>query len=203
MTDQTSNQDVAKRSEIDVTPKPQTLEGEYAEVLPTSDKGYRRLGFVILLLAFGGFGTWAMTGSLAVAVVAPGNVSVESFKRSVQHLEGGIVSEILVEDGQHVEAGDPLVVLSDTQARSQLEIARSQYLINRAMEVRLLAEQEGADALEFPRSWWRATARASSRSWRCSRACSWHGANPCAAPWNPSTSRASRCASRSKGSSSW
>lgn len=135
---------------IDITPGPQTLEGEYSEHLPTSDKGFRRLGMIILLLAFGGFGTWALTAKLAVAVVAPGSVSIESFKRTVQHLEGGIVREILVRDGDHVEAGDPLVVLSDTQARSQLDIARSQYLINRAMEIRLLAEQRGADTLSFP-----------------------------------------------------
>ncbi|MFC2992532.1 HlyD family type I secretion periplasmic adaptor subunit [Halomonas tibetensis] len=150
MADKTSDQDVAKRPEIDVTPQSQTLEGEYTEKLPTSDKGYKRLGMVILLFAFGGFGTWALTATLAVAVVAPGNVSMESFKRTVQHLEGGIVHELLVNDGDYVEAGDPLIVLSDTQARSQLEIARSQYLINRAMETRLLAEQEGAETLDFP-----------------------------------------------------
>ncbi|MGM0984649.1 MAG: HlyD family type I secretion periplasmic adaptor subunit [Pseudomonadota bacterium] len=142
--------DVQKRDEIDVTPGPATLEGEYSEKLPTSDKGYKRLGLIILLVAFGGFGTWALTASLAVAVVAPGSVSMESFKRTVQHLEGGIVEEILVEDGDKVQAGDTLVVLSDTQARSQLDIAKSQYLINRAMEVRLLAEQEGAEMLDFP-----------------------------------------------------
>ncbi|CAM3442346.1 HlyD family type I secretion periplasmic adaptor subunit [Halomonas lysinitropha] len=141
----------SQQGEIDVTPrKPETLEGEYAEKLPTSDKGYRRLGMVILLVAFGGFGTWALTASLAVAVVAPGSVSMESFKRTVQHLEGGIVEELLVEDGDKVQAGDPLVILSDTQARSQLDIAKSQYLINRAMEVRLLAEQREAEMLDFP-----------------------------------------------------
>lgn len=147
---QQDEQAVSERPAIDITPGPQTLDGEYAEKLPTNDKGYKRLGMLILLIAFGGFGTWAMTASLAVAVVAPGSVSMESFKRTVQHLEGGIVQELLVNDGDYVEAGDPLVVLSDTQARSQLEIARSQYLINRAMEIRLLAEQEGADMLEFP-----------------------------------------------------
>lgn len=139
---------------IDVTPEKKkggdTLEGEYSEKLPTSDKGYRRLGMVILLVAFGGFGTWALTASLAVAVVAPGNVSMESFKRTVQHLEGGIVHELLVQDGDKVDAGDPLVILSDTQARAQLDIARSQFMINRAMEVRLLAEQEGAERVTFP-----------------------------------------------------
>nr|WP_072819421.1 HlyD family type I secretion periplasmic adaptor subunit [Halomonas ilicicola] len=121
-----------------------------ASRLPTGDRRYRRLGFGILMLAFGGFGGWAVTADLAVAVVAPGSVSVESFKKTVQHLEGGIVKKILVEDGDHVEAGDPLIVLSDTQALSQLQIARSQYLINRAAEVRLLAEQKGAESLSFP-----------------------------------------------------
>lgn len=135
---------------IDITPGPQTLDGEYSKVLPTKDKNFRRLGFAILLLAFGGFGTWAFSAKLAVAVVAPGNVSIESFKRTVQHLEGGIVRDILVHDGDHVDVGDSLIVLSDTQARSQLDIARSQYLINRAMEVRLLAEQRGLDKINFP-----------------------------------------------------
>ncbi|MFI0471735.1 HlyD family type I secretion periplasmic adaptor subunit [Halomonas sp. HMF6819] len=139
------------KGEIDVTPKgPATIDGEATEHLPTSDKGYRKLGYAILIFALGGFILWSVTASLAIAVVAPGSVSIESFKRTVQHLEGGIVREILVDDGDTVEAGDTLVVLSDTQARSQLEIARSQFLINRAMEARLLAEQEGAETMQIP-----------------------------------------------------
>ncbi|TDV88245.1 epimerase transport system membrane fusion protein [Halomonas alkaliantarctica] len=138
-------------SEIDVTPKePVTIDGEASEKLPTSDKGYRKLGFAILFIALGGFILWSVTASLAIAVVAPGSVSIESFKRTVQHLEGGIVEQLLVEDGDKVEAGDTLVVLSDTQASSQLAIARSRYLINRAMEARLLAEQAGAEMMEIP-----------------------------------------------------
>ncbi|MDN3524156.1 HlyD family type I secretion periplasmic adaptor subunit [Halomonas sabkhae] len=148
--DRQDDRQVSTRPAIDITPSSQPLEGEYSEKLPTNDRKVRRIGMLILLVALGGFGAWALTAQLAVAVVAPGNVSIESFKRTVQHLEGGIVKEILVEDGDHVEAGEPLVVLSDTKARSQLEIARSQYLINRAMEVRLLAEQRGAETLEFP-----------------------------------------------------
>ncbi|PJX13586.1 HlyD family type I secretion periplasmic adaptor subunit [Halomonas sp. 141] len=149
MSDEKHN--LTRANEIDVTPEgPVTLDGEATEKLPTGDKGYRRLGYGILLFALGGFTLWSVTASLAVAVVAPGSVSIESFKRTVQHLEGGIVRELLVEDGDKVEAGDTLVVLSDTQSRSQLEIARSQYLINRAMEARLLAEQEGADMMEIP-----------------------------------------------------
>lgn len=149
MSDEKRN--VPARSEVDITPQgPETIDGEVSESVPTNDKGYRKLGFAVLLLAFGGFGTWAATASLAVAVVAPGDVSMESFKRTVQHLEGGIVEKLLVADGDHVEAGDQLVILSDTKARSQLEIVRSQYLINRAMEARLLAEQEGAEVMKIP-----------------------------------------------------
>ncbi|MCD6008516.1 HlyD family type I secretion periplasmic adaptor subunit [Halomonas sp. IOP_31] len=137
---------------IDITPPRQLTSDESAPAssLPTSDKSYRRLGLAILLVAFGGFGGWAATADLAVSVVAPGSVSVESFKKTIQHLEGGIVDEINVEDGDHVEAGDTLLVIDKTQARSQLEISRSQYLINRAAEIRLLAEQEGAESLTFP-----------------------------------------------------
>ncbi|WP_311944979.1 HlyD family type I secretion periplasmic adaptor subunit [Halomonas piscis] len=139
------------RQEIDITPKgPATIDGEASEPLPTNDKGYRGLGFAILLIALGGFVFWATTATLAVAVVAPGDVSVASFKRTIKHLEGGVVDKLPVEDGDQVEAGDPLLVLSDTRVRSQRDIARSQYLINRAMEVRLLAEQQEAENLEIP-----------------------------------------------------
>ncbi|UYG01144.1 MULTISPECIES: HlyD family type I secretion periplasmic adaptor subunit [unclassified Halomonas] len=118
--------------------------------LPLEDTRYRRMGVIILAVAIGGFGSWSVFANLAVSVVAPGSVSVESFTKTVQHLEGGIVERILVEDGDHVGAGDVLMVLDDTQARSQLEVIRANYLISRATEVRLLAELSDADTLDFP-----------------------------------------------------
>lgn len=120
--------------------------------LPTSDLGARRAGIAIVLVAFGIFGGWAMLANLAVAVVATGTVSVESFKKTVQHLEGGIVSQINVDDGDHVEAGDVLMVLDATQARSQYAIARTSWFIASAQEARLMAEQQQLDQLEFPRA---------------------------------------------------
>lgn len=151
MKDSDDKRNMPARQEIDVTPKgPATIDGEATENVPTSDKGYRGLGFAVLFVALGGFVLWATTATLAVAVVAPGDVSVASFKRTIQHLEGGVVEKLPVADGDQVAAGDPLLVLSDTQVRSQLDIARSKYLINRAMEVRLLAEQQGVDTLEIP-----------------------------------------------------
>ncbi|MGR4069046.1 HlyD family type I secretion periplasmic adaptor subunit [Billgrantia sp. C5P2] len=118
--------------------------------LPIDGRRYRRLGLFILLVAFGGFGGWALAANLAIAVVAPGKVSVASFKKTVQHYEGGIVREIRVTDGDHVEAGDVLVVLDNTRAASQLQVARTQYRINRASEVRLTAELAEEATLTFP-----------------------------------------------------
>ncbi|RQW70803.1 HlyD family type I secretion periplasmic adaptor subunit [Halomonas sp. YLB-10] len=119
-------------------------------LVPVDLRPYRRWGLAILLVAFGGFGVWSVTAHLAVSVVAPGSVSVESFTKTIQHLEGGIVADVLVEDGDHVEAGAPLIVLDDTQALAQQRIAETEYLITRASEVRLLAEQADSDSLVFP-----------------------------------------------------
>ncbi|WP_355660338.1 HlyD family type I secretion periplasmic adaptor subunit [Halomonas salifodinae] len=126
------------------------LEGEYEERVPVTYRRYFYLGLLVLLLALGGFGGWALTANLAVAVVAPGHVTVESFRRTVQHLEGGIVRDILIADGDRVEAGQPLVVLDDTRVRTQLQMVRARYLVGRATELRLLAEQRGDTSLAFP-----------------------------------------------------
>lgn len=130
-------------------PEPSVLEGEY-RVVPDNHRPYQRLGMLVLLLTLGGFGGWAATANLAVAVVAPGHVTVESFRRSVQHLEGGIVRRILVADGDRVEAGQPLVMLDDTRVRTRLQMARTQYLDGRATALRLLAEQRGEKVLRYP-----------------------------------------------------
>ncbi|GEN25829.1 HlyD family type I secretion periplasmic adaptor subunit [Halomonas cupida] len=123
---------------------------EQGNELPLHDRRYRRLGIAILVIAFGGFGSWSVLANLSVAVVAPGSVSVESFTKTIQHLEGGIVESILVEDGTRVEVGDVLLKLDDTQTRSRKQIVEANYLIARATEIRLLAEQAGAEALVFP-----------------------------------------------------
>ncbi|SEI67963.1 membrane fusion protein, epimerase transport system [Allopseudospirillum japonicum] len=117
--------------------------------LPLDDKKYRRLGMMVLLLGFGLFGAWAALAKLSSAIVAPGIVSAESYKKTVQHLEGGIVADLLVKDGDHVNQGDLLVRLDNTQPLAQLDIARSQYRIARAREARLIAEQTESE-LTFP-----------------------------------------------------
>ncbi len=114
--------------------------------LRTDDRLERRIGLLILLAAVGGFGTWAADS----AAVAPGMVAVEFNRKTVQHLEGGIVREILVREGARVAPGDLLVRLDDTQALAQLEIVRSQYLASRAQEARLIAERDSYREVVFP-----------------------------------------------------
>ncbi|CAL1240819.1 HlyD family type I secretion periplasmic adaptor subunit [Candidatus Methylocalor cossyra] len=116
------------------------------------DRPLKRLGLVIVLTVFGGLGGWAALAPLGSASLAPGIVTVESYRKTVQHLEGGIVKQILARDGDRVEKDQTLVILDDTQARAQLEVLRGQYFLSLAREARLVAEQADAGRIEFPRT---------------------------------------------------
>ena len=105
------------------------------------------VGLAIVGVFFGGFGTWAVTAPLNSAVVAQAVVKVEGNRKSVQHLDGGIVKELRVKEGSHVNEGDVLVVLDDNQARAEFQVLSQQYLVLRATEVRLLAELAHAPKL--------------------------------------------------------
>src|SRR6185312_5154166 len=83
-------------------------------------------GITAVLVAVGGVGGWATTTELAGAVIAGGNVVVESNVKKVQHPNGGIVGEILVQEGSEVEEGKVVVRLDDTVTRSTLGVVRSQ-----------------------------------------------------------------------------
>ena len=89
---------------------------------------------------FGCFGAWAVTAPLNGAVVANAIVKVEGNRKSVQHLDGGIVKELRVKEGDRVAADDVLIVLDDTQARAELDVLSQQYLVLRATEERLRTE---------------------------------------------------------------
>lgn len=110
----------------------------------------RRTGLLIFFLVFIVFGGWATFAPIDGAALAPGTVTVESYKKAIQHLEGGIVKQILVRNGDRVQAGDPLLVLDDTQQQAQLEIANAQFVALKAREARLLAETSGAARISFP-----------------------------------------------------
>ncbi|KTT31901.1 hemolysin secretion protein D [Pseudomonas oryzihabitans] len=129
--------------------KPLYLAEAEAQGLKVSDKPVRRLGFIILIVVFGLGGLWAGFAPLDSAVLAQGYVTVKSSRKTVQHLEGGIVKELLVHDGDHVHAGDVLMRLDDTQAKAQLEAARSQLIAAQALEARLIAERDDRNEVTF------------------------------------------------------
>ena len=124
--------------------------GERIPPPPSNPRGWILAGFTTIVVAFGGFGTWAALASLDSAAIAPGIVVVETERKSVQHLEGGLVKEILVRDGDRVGKGDVLIRLEDTHARAMYDIVRSELDGALAEESRLVAERDGADAITFP-----------------------------------------------------
>ncbi|MBI2236149.1 MAG: HlyD family type I secretion periplasmic adaptor subunit [Magnetospirillum sp.] len=109
----------------------------------------RRVGFATIAVAFGGFGLWAAMAPLHEAAVAHGEVKVENYRKTIQHMEGGIVRGILVHDGDEVAAGQPLMRLDDTAIRARRDQLLSQYWDTQANKARLVAEREGADAIDF------------------------------------------------------
>jgi HlyD family secretion protein/epimerase transport system membrane fusion protein len=118
---------------------------------PSNPRGWIVAGFLIIFVAFGGFGTWAAFASLDSAAIAQGVVVVETDRKSVQHLEGGLVKEIRVRDGDRVEKNDVLIRLEDTHASAMHEIVRGELDASLAEESRLIAERDGQDDIAFPR----------------------------------------------------
>ncbi len=110
----------------------------------------RRAGLIIAFLVFGVFGVWAATAPLDGAAHAQGSVTVRSYKKTIQHLEGGMISRIYVQNGDYVEAGEPLLELDSTQSLAQLEIATAQLTAVSALEARLLAERDDLEEVRFP-----------------------------------------------------
>lgn len=108
------------------------------------------IGLALAALGFGGFGVWAAVAPLASAAVAPGVIAADSNRKSVQHLEGGIIAEILARDGDRVEAGQPLMRLDDLETRTMLAQFEAQRGALLAQEARLIAERDGATAVVFP-----------------------------------------------------
>ena len=91
-----------------------------------------------------------MTAPLNGAVVANAVVKVEGNRKSVQHLDGGIVKELRVKEGDRVAADDVLIVLDDTQARAEHDVLSQQYLVLRATEERLKTELARQPELVMP-----------------------------------------------------
>lgn len=106
-------------------------------------------GLVLMTAAMGGFGYWATTAPLAAAVVSQGSFVATGRNKIVQHLEGGIISEIKVGEGDIVQAGDTLVALDRTAAETDLTELNLRRARLNAMVARLTAEYENLPMLQF------------------------------------------------------
>ncbi|WP_370285442.1 HlyD family type I secretion periplasmic adaptor subunit [Phaeobacter sp. B1627] len=104
------------------------------------------LGILVLL---GGFGTWSVFSSIAGAVVASGQIEVDRNRQVVQHIDGGVVADILVDEGDLVEKGQTLLRLDEADLRSELTITEGQLFEMMARRGRLEAERDEAAAIEF------------------------------------------------------
>jgi HlyD family secretion protein len=108
-------------------------------------------GSVVFLVFVVGFGVWSAIAPLAEAAIAPGTIKVEGNRRTVQHLEGGIVREILVRDGAKVQAGQVLMRLDDVQSDTTAEAQRAQRWSLLAQDARLVAEMgKPGEPVDFP-----------------------------------------------------
>ena len=113
-----------------------------------------RAGGAVVLLLLGGVGAWSATTEISGAVIASGSLVVESNVKKVQHPTGGVVSELLVQDGDRVKAGDVVVRLDQTLTRANLAIVRKGLSALLARRARLEAERDGSNSVRLTDELW-------------------------------------------------
>lgn len=110
---------------------------------------YVKIGLLVVFVMFGLVGVWSAYAKLDSGVPLPGQVVVESSKKILQHLEGGIVEKIFVKDGDRVKKGDVLIKFEDTKSKSLEQSLKAQYYEALALEDRLIAENNREDKIVF------------------------------------------------------
>jgi HlyD family secretion protein len=123
----------------------------YADV-PRSITRHATFGILLMVAAFGGFGLWAFRAPLAAAVISQGSFVATGQNKIVQHLEGGIIHEILVGEGDTVAEGQPILRLDETLAEANRRELYLRQVRLEATEARLLAQHLEQEALVFPPS---------------------------------------------------
>ncbi len=108
-----------------------------------------RIGLWTCAAFFGGLGVWALLAPLNSAAIAPGVIVVDSSRKTIQHLEGGIIQTLYVKDGDAVRAGAPLIRLRETAVRANLNVVTKQAVATLAAEARLLAERDQRKEIPF------------------------------------------------------
>ena len=108
-------------------------------------------GYTLIAMTFGVAGVWAAVAKLDKAVIATGFIETETNRKTVQHLEGGIVRQILIKEGDHVAEGQVLFRLEQVQAEANNESLSNQLDSALALEARLVAERDGAQEISWPK----------------------------------------------------
>ncbi len=123
---------------------------EWHHEVPRSIRKHAIIGITLLVVAFGGFGAWAFRAPLAAAIIAQGSFVATGQNKIVQHLEGGIIEEIRVAEGDRIEAGDVILSLDETAAEAngrELFIRQARL---EATSARLFAQYQALDDVTFP-----------------------------------------------------
>ena len=108
------------------------------------------VGSIIIAVLVLGLGLWASLSPLSTGITAQGEVRVESNKKTIRHKDSGTVRQILVEEGQHVRAGQPMILYNDVEARAGYDVMQNQYDSLQAQAARFAAEATGKTTPEFP-----------------------------------------------------
>ncbi|PNV84571.1 MAG: HlyD family type I secretion periplasmic adaptor subunit [Sulfurimonas sp.] len=116
----------------------------------TDDSKVIGFGLAVVFLLFGVFGGWAAFAPLAESSVAIGKISADLDKKTLQHLEGGVIESIHVKDGDEVKKGDLLLKLRDVHIKSQLDIFKTQYDDASALYARLVAQRDNKNSVVYP-----------------------------------------------------
>lgn len=124
--------------------------GRKLPTVRTDERPVVRFGMLTLSIGFGGFLLWAALAPLDEGVPGTGVVGVDTKRKTIQHLKGGIVEAIEVREGDRVKTGDVLLRINDKEIRAQLEITRGQYWAVKANEARLLAERDARSSVAYP-----------------------------------------------------
>lgn len=114
-----------------------------------NDRRFMLTGFLTLLILVFGIGGWSAWSSINGAVVTSGQVEVETKRQVVQHQNGGVVGQLFVDDGDKVEAGQPLLRLDDRLDRSELSVIEGQLFSLLGIKARIEAEQVESEEIVF------------------------------------------------------
>lgn len=131
---------------VKATEKQQAAQGDGIE----NPQRIIRQGLLVIGLFFGALGLWSVLGHISGAVVAPGKIKIETERKTVQHLEGGIVEAILVREGEEVKAGQALIVLESVQIDANTSMLQKQLVAQEAARLRYAAEKDLKTELTWP-----------------------------------------------------